>query len=91
MTSKAITRYVAAIIHPVKSDGSQITKMPSLMLVEAGCIDDGAYSPPQSINLFHADAIRALRALRDACNEALGESDSDNLRSLIMDLKPPTP
>lgn len=88
MTSKAITRYVAAIIHPGKSGGSQITKMPSLMLVEAGCIDDGAYSPPQSINLFHADAIRALR---DACNEALGESDSDNLRSLIMDLKPPTP
>ena len=43
---------------------------PSMTLLDAGGVDDGAYVPPAVINLGTAEAIRALR---DACNLALGE------------------
>lgn len=62
--------------------------------IEVGKPKDGE-SPSLTVlsttGSFMVFGTTAIAALRDACNEALGESDSDNLRSLIMDLKPPTP
>ena len=43
---------------------------PCMTLLDAGGVDDGAYVPPTVINLGTTEAIRALR---DACNLALGE------------------
>lgn len=52
-------------------DGVRTTMFnPALVLLDAGGSDAGAYTPPSAITLTTREPIRALR---DACNVALGE------------------
>ena len=77
MTAKVISNQKVVSIQAAVVSSGMTTKHPVITLFEAGGIDDGAYYPPQSM-WIHGDA--QVRALRDACNEALGE-----------EMKPPTP
>ena len=56
-------------------DGARVLDRfhPSMTLLDAGGVDDGAYVPPAVINLGTTEAIRNLL---DACNLALGSNDA---------------
>jgi len=64
-TARAISGHVAALIQPKAG-----STMPRMELLQDSAIEDGAYMPPQALCVYSEDSIRALR---DACNEALGE------------------
>lgn len=69
-TAKAIGNYVVALITTKQTDGQSMVRQPCISILQDSFVDDNAYSPPQSVMVSTEDCVRALR---DACNEALGE------------------
>jgi len=69
-TARAIGDYVVALVSTKTTDGQFMTRQPCVTILQDSFIDDNAYNPPQSVMVSTEDSVRALR---DACNEALGE------------------
>ena len=88
MTAKVIGPSKVAMIQQMATEHRLTTKQPVVTLFDEGGVDDGAYYPPQSIRCWGEPQVRALR---DACNEALGGAAVNSLRAIAADVKPPTP
>lgn len=68
-TAKMLNAVVVATGQPMKdADRPGFKVNPQLELLTAGGVDDGAYYPAQSINVYGEAGIKALR---DFCDELL--------------------